>query len=308
MRKARKKILWIRFRVVDLPGFPDSHFRNLSGMICWIAWLVVAASAHAQGRAVPETPVGVAGRFEQVVIPGPELEVVPHEDRKLPIRLRIVAVYPHGSAFRYDLEYQGLQPGAFDLKDYLRRKDGTALSDAPALPVKVVTTLPPGQVEPNAPSLGPSPVAGGYLILQIVAGAVWCLGLLAIIYYGFLRRKTAALAAQTVKPKTLAERLRPLVDGAIAGKLSQPELARLERTLIAYWRRRLHLEEADSAHAIAALRAHAEAGPLLEQLDAWLHVPVAAGSGTMPQQKVDPARLLAPYQHLPPDALEGVSA
>jgi hypothetical protein len=127
------------------------------------------------------------------------------------------------------------------------------------------------------------------------------------MYYGFVRRKPAALAAQTVKPKSLAERLQPLVDGAIAGKLSQPELARLERTLIAYWRRRLHLEEAEPDQAIAALRAHAEAGPLLEQLDAWLHVPVAAGSETMPQQKVDPTRLLAPYQHLPPDALEGVS-
>src|SRR5216683_7536194 len=105
MRKARKEILGIRFPVFDLSGFRDSHFRSLPGMICWIAWLVVAVTAHAQGRAIPETPVGVAGRVEQVVIPGPELEVVPHEDRKLPIRLRIVAVYPQGSAFRYDLEY-----------------------------------------------------------------------------------------------------------------------------------------------------------------------------------------------------------
>src|ERR1700682_441468 len=91
------------------------------GMTYFAAWLLVAASAHAQ--VIPETPVGIAGRVEQVVIPGPELEVVPHEDRKLPIRLRIVAVFPHGSAFRYDLEYQGLQTGTFDLKDYLRRKD-----------------------------------------------------------------------------------------------------------------------------------------------------------------------------------------
>src|SRR5690242_7913189 len=92
-------------------------------LIGFFAWLIVPAHAH--GDAVPETRVGIAGRLDQVVIPGSELEVVPHEDRKLPIRLRIVAVYPHGSAFRYDLEYQGLEPGSFNLKDYLRRKDAS---------------------------------------------------------------------------------------------------------------------------------------------------------------------------------------
>ena len=271
------------------------------GLACWTASLFVAASAHAQGGIIPETPVGIAGRVEQIVIAGPEVEVVPHEDRKLPIRLRIIAVYPHGSAFRYDLEYQGLQPGTFDLKDYLRRKDGSALSRAPAVPVKVVGTLPPGHVEPNAPTLGDSPVAGGYRLMQIAVGAVWYVGLMAILYYGFFRRKPAPASEEAAKPKSLAERLRPLVDGAIAGRLSQPELARLERTLIAYWRRRLQLEKAEPDQAIAALRAHAEAGPLLEQLDAWLHRPGTSAS-------VDPARLLAPYQHLPPDALEGATA
>jgi hypothetical protein len=92
-----------------------------------------------------------------------------------------------------------------------------------------------------------------------------------------------------------------LVEGALAGQLSQPQLARLERTLLAFWRRRLGLEKADPAEAITTLRAHPEAGPLLEQLEVWLHRP---GS----RDRVDPARLLAPYQHLPPDALEGGAA
>src|SRR5215471_10745330 len=62
---------------------------------------LIAASVRAQGGAVPETPVGVAGHRNQVVITGPEIEVVPLEDRKSPVRLRIVAVFPHGNAFRY---------------------------------------------------------------------------------------------------------------------------------------------------------------------------------------------------------------
>src|SRR5262245_40165974 len=141
-------------------------------------WLFMVASAHAQNGVVPETPVGVAGQRYRVVIAGSEVEVVPLEDRKSPVRLRIVDVYPHGAAFRYDLEYQGLQPGTFDLKDYLRRKDGSAMTEAPALPVKVIGILPPGQVEPNALQLGNSPVAGGYFILQIIVGSIGCLGLL----------------------------------------------------------------------------------------------------------------------------------
>jgi hypothetical protein len=87
------------------------------------------------------------------------------------------------------------------------------------------------------------------------------------------------------------------VDGAVAGKLSQPQLASLERTLLAFWRKRLRLEHTDPAEAIATLRSHAEAGPLLEQLEAWLHRP-----GT--DRDVDAARLLKPYRDLPADALE----
>src|SRR5262249_17216196 len=89
------------------------------------------------------------------------------------------------------------------------------------------------------------------------------------------------------------------VDGAIAGKLSRAELASLERALLAFWRRCLDLEHADPPLAMEMLRAHAEAGPLLEQLEIWLHRPDSAG-------KVDPVALLKPYQHIPAEALENV--
>src|SRR5262249_44397110 len=97
-------------------------------------------------------------------------------------------------------------------------------------------------------------------------------------------------------PLSLADRLRPLVEGAIAGKLSQPELASLERTLIAFWRHRLNLDQADPAESIQSLRQHAEAGPLLEQLETWLHRPG-------PHDYVDPVRLLEPYKNMPAEEL-----
>src|SRR5262245_44239641 len=131
-KKARKKITDFLFRVFVLSCFRDSHFEIRGGLICFALCLIFAAWAQAQDK--NPSPVGVGSRVEQVIIPGTEVEVVPHEDRKLPIRLRIVAIYPHGTAFRYDLEYQGLEPGKFDLRDYLRRKDGSPLAEPPALP------------------------------------------------------------------------------------------------------------------------------------------------------------------------------
>jgi hypothetical protein len=241
------------------------------------------------------------GRIEQLVLPGTELEAVPNDDRRVPVVLRVARVFPHGSAFRYDLEYQGLEPGTFDLKAYLRRKDGSSTADLPSMPIVVRALLPPGQVTPNPLVIHEAPSLGGYRTLRIAAAVAWGLGLAAIIYYGFLRRKKLVAGPGVAQPLSLADRLRPLVEGALAGQLSQPQLARLERTLLAFWRRRLGLEKADPAEAITALRSHPEAGPLLEQLEVWLHRPGSRDS-------VDPARLLAPYQHLPPDALEGGAA
>jgi hypothetical protein len=233
-------------------------------------------------------------RIEQVVLPGPELEARRPEGSREPVVLRVVNAYPHGTAFRYDLEYYGLEPGTFNLADYLVRQDGTPASGLPELRVEVRPLLPPGQVEPHALEPVRPPWLGGYRAWMIVAGVVWVLGLGAILFAGRRRKKGAGAAG---RPLTLAERLRPMVEGAVAGRLSPAELADLERTLLAYWRRRLGLERRKPAEALAELRRHPEAGPLLEQLETWLHRPNAAG-------RVDVAALLKPYQDLPAEALD----
>lgn len=258
--------------------------------------LIMTGKAPAQPS--PETSVGMTGRIERLVLPGSELEAAPNEDRQAPVVVRIVRTYPHGSAFRYDLVYHGLEPGAFDLKKLLRRKDGGSTEDLPSIPIKVTPLLPPGQVQPHALEFSKSPFLGGYLALQIAAGIGWVLGLVGIVYHGFLRSRMRSRRAADAKPPTLADRLRPLIDGAMSGKLDRTQLADLERTLIAFWRLRLNLELAEPALAIDSLRKHEEAGPLLEQLEIWLHRPASASI-------VDPVQLLRPYRDLPADALEG---
>ncbi len=95
---------------------------------------------------------------------------------------------------------------------------------------------------------------------------------------------------------SLADRLRPLVTEAMAGRLAPAKLAELERALVSYWRRRLNLESLTPVEAIARLKAHPEASPLVTQLENWLHRPAG-------DRNVDVALLLEPYRNIAPDAL-----
>jgi hypothetical protein len=267
-----------------------------AGVLALVVALWLAGPAASAQAPLAETSVGMTGRLEAVVIPGPEVEAKPLADRKSPVVVRVVRVFPHGTAFRYDLEYFGLDPGTHDLRDHLRRKDGSPAGDLPPLPVKVNPVRPPGQVEPNPLTVDPGPRLGGYRTLAVAAGVVWVVGLLALVAsFFFPRRKRRPVASE--RPVTLADRLRPLVEGAVAGKLSQGELAGLERALLAYWRMRLGLEHAEPGAAMDVLRADPRAGPLLAQLEAWLHRPG-------PPAPVDVPALLAPYRDLPPEAID----
>jgi hypothetical protein len=256
------------------------YLRNL-----WILIPLVLGGGPARAEDQRETTVGMPARIDQLVLPGTELEVKPNEDRRSPMVLRIVSAYPHGTAFRYDLAYYGLDAGTFDLKDYLRRKDASSAADLPALKVTIRATLPPGQILPNPLETRSGPALGGYRLALWLGGGLWCAGLLAILFVG--RRRKAATAALS-RPLTVAERLRPLVEQAMAGTLSAPARAELERTLLAFWRQRLGLADAKPAEAFALLREHAEAGPLVRQLEIWLHRP---GTGAA----IDVSALLRPY-------------
>ena len=124
-----------------------------SSLWCGLLLLsVIPIFGLAQNTDAPQTrdssTVGMPGKIDQLVLPGSELEVKPLEDRRTPLVLRITEVYPHGSAFRYSLVYYGLEPGQYDLRNYLTRKDGTALGDVPPIPVKVAPCSPRARSSP----------------------------------------------------------------------------------------------------------------------------------------------------------------
>jgi hypothetical protein len=258
------------------------------------SFVIVVAGFWLGGRALAEdqrsSTVGMPARIDELVLPGPELEARPVDDHKLPVVLRVVRVDPHGTAFRYSLVYYGLEPGEFELRDYLRRKDGGSTAELPPLRVTIRPVLAPGQVLPNAPQSRALPFLGGYRVALWVGAILWLLGLAVILFAGRGRRRRSGLGG--AKPITLADRLRPLVEGAMAGTLTSGQRAELERMLLAYWRRRLGLETMSLPETFAVLRAHADAGPLLEHLEEWLHRP-------SPETSVDVTALLQPYRSVP---------
>ncbi len=257
--------------------------------------MLVLFAGQATAEDKRATTVGMPARIDQLVLPGPELEAKPLDDARTPVVLRIAAVYPHGTAFRYDLVYYGLDPGTYDLKDYLQRKDGSPTKDLPSIRVEVQAILPPGQVVPNPLEAKGTPFLGGYRLALWIGGVLWVLGLLAILLVG--RRKKADAGTLRAAPATFADRLRPLVERAMNGQLSTTQRAELERTLLAFWRRQLRLQHTKPAEAMTLLRTHPEAGPLLVQLEAWLHRPA-------PVEQVDVSALLRPYQNAPAEGAD----
>ncbi|MGK0187114.1 MAG: hypothetical protein ACI9R3_002900 [Verrucomicrobiales bacterium] len=233
--------------------------------------------------------VGMAGRIEQLVLPGSELIAKPLDDDSSPIVLRVEAVFPHGTSNRYDLEFYGLEPGKFDLRDYLLRKNGSDTSDLPAIPVEIRGILGPGQIQPNTLTQSELPGLGGYRSLLGTGGILWIIGLLALLFLG--KKKRLEDGESGAKNPSLADRLRPIVEHAQTGKLSINEQAELERLLIGYWRGRLNLEGQSMTAAIKTLRQHDEAGALLSALEQWLHSP-DHGAG------LDVAQLLSPYENV----------
>lgn len=268
------------------------HLHRGARLAVAAACFALCLSASLASAETRQSNVGMPVRIDGLVIDGPELEAVPWTDRKTPVAVQIVNVYPHGTAFRYDIEYYGLEPGEYDLRNYLKRKDGSSIENVAAIPVTVISTLPAGQIVPRDLQTERTPGIGGYRALAIALGVMWVVGLVLLLWK---RRKPVVDTAPKAKAETLADRLQPIVEAAVQGKLEPAQRAELERLLLSYWRHRLDLDDVPAPQAIARLRQHPEAGELLRQLESWLHRPD-------PPEQVNVAALLAPYRNLPAEA------
>jgi len=237
------------------------------------------------------TPVGIS-RVIDAIIPGGEIEPIPQEDRKSPVMLRMERVDPTETGFHYRIACIGLEPGTHDLRKYLRWKDrsNTApLPDRPEWKFVVRSVLPPGMNPPAELKEGKSPILGGYRYWIAAGVLLWSLGLLAILLWP---SKKPLLFGRASAGPTLVERLRPLVEKALRGQMSNADQAELERMLIGFWRKKLNWDNLDPAASLKQLKAHPEAGALLATLEDWLHRPPAT------RTEPDIEALLRPYKDL----------
>jgi hypothetical protein len=276
---------------------------RLGLILVWVLGTIDQAPVSADDPSkTAEANVGVAGRIEGLRLPGSELQVAPLSDRRLPIMLRIVETYRHGDAFRYDLEYIGLEQGEFDLKNYLSRKDGTETDSLPSIPVKINSLLPPGHLIPHELESN-LPKIGRYQFWMILATIGWLLGLLGLIAW---RRHATIAEKEATRPKTFAELLAPRLAAANSGEMSTGQLAELERFVVEFWRRRLSLSNVPVNQAISQLRRHEVAGPLLVQLEQWIHAPSGPEPASQTRNKDQLAALLEPYRQFPAELEEKV--
>ena len=268
-----------------------------------MVFCAVLLSLSVQGLAQlkSDTPlwptVGKTTELVDVILPGPKLVGKPIDDRE-PVVVRVTDAIAHGDGFRYRLEYQGMEPGNFDLTQWLVRKDGQPSTDLPSIPVQIRSLLPPGQIKPNELQVGWLPRMGGYKVLVIALAVLWTLGLLGLIFLG-RKRKPDELAEET--PTTLAAMLKQRIQTACDNTAGSKELAELERMLVAFWQKKLNLESESPHQAIVKVRQHPDSGGLMRKLETWIHQPKTNGAD---DQDVDWETLLAPYRDLPADTLE----
>jgi hypothetical protein len=255
--------------------------RTLLVAIC----LVLAADF----AAADDKSVGTEGIY-YLRATGPEIEVKPFEPGA-PLLLRIADVARENDMSIYEIRYIGYYPGNYDLRDHLRYLDGTELTSSPAAPVSIISVLPQdhnGELGTIAHS--PLPFAWPYRILLAFGAVLWLTPLLLWIKRRLTRRP--ALVSEGHGPHlSLADQLRPLVEAALAGRSSPRDQAALERLLLSYWRTRLKLNSCEHQQALASMRSHPEAGKLLRQVDAWLHLPPG-------RREIDVPSLLAPYRNV----------
>jgi hypothetical protein len=219
------------------------------------------------------------------------LRAKPDQPVSAPILVRVSEVErPGGIAHR--VEFIGSVAGDYDLRSYLELGDGSPANGIAPIPVRVVSQLPQNHGSDLYSVPGPPfRLESHYRTIFIALAAAW----IAVPIIVFVRRRMRRVPPPVFVPEppapTIADLLRPLIEAAMSSGLSIKEQGRLELLLLHYWRDRLGLENASPSQAIAAMRAHPEAGSLLRAVEVWLH---ARGSGAA-RPAEDIGALLAPY-------------
>jgi hypothetical protein len=228
-------------------------------------------AARVEGDAVTEQNVGLTARIEQVVWSGSELTTKVVDANTTAIVLRIDAVYPHGDGFRYDVTWTGMEPGQFNLADYVSRIDGSSTDDLAPLSVTVKSVLPPDRIKPNPPNQQQRVSVGGYSTLVMAAAVCWLTAMIVVL---LLRRqqRPEVVEQQHNTPLSRLQQIEHLLNEALeTSEFNATSKARLEGLIVGFWSDLKGLRELAPQEALAQLSTDPETAPLLQQLERWLY-------------------------------------
>ncbi len=268
---------------------------RVSFLKSFICLLVLTASVCGLAQEPQqEYAVGFPGNLEEIQLPGTLLKAKNIESRAQPFVVRVLNSFATNDGFRYEFEFYGLEPGEHNLTDYLERKDGSEVGELPTLMITVVTSLPPGQIEPNQLQHQSSFFRNYYLPILVAGAGVWFAGLWMILFWGRGRYRKLDPNRHRV---TVAQRIRPLIEKAVEGELSPSERGELERTMVSFWQKKLRLDNMAPSELMKRLKSDSASKELFEKLENWLHRPD-------PPENVNVAELMKPYQTMKMDEIE----
>ncbi|MGB0991430.1 MAG: hypothetical protein ACPG32_03065 [Akkermansiaceae bacterium] len=250
--------------------------------------LVILPLAGPAAEPLATASLGQPFELNDIYIKGGKVEAIPRKDRESSLVVRVLEVKSAEGGFRYDLEVYGLDPGEYMLRDFLRFK--STQKEVVELDAEVeIVSMHPLDVLPKPETIPhvPPEKMGGYKTLLIAACVVWFVILLLIFFY----RKPKPDEVEEKLPPTLHEKLTGLITAASQGDLGDRDRAQLERLIIGHWKQKLpELAEASPDKALAKLRVHDEASPLILKIEQWLHAPNPSVSQQEIQQLLEPYR------------------
>ncbi len=242
--------------------------KKMNWIYALAACLIVHLSFDAPLSANEQTAiVGMPHVINDVVVAGSLLEAVPTDNDVSPVVVRIVNAIPEKDSFRYTIEYHGLEPGSFDLKDYLQRADRSSSEEIPSLPISVKSTLPADSISVASEDHRQLSWFHHYQMGMVLGGILWVVGLYKILTLG---RKPTVEAIEEVYSASPLDVLSQIAHSGQAAELSHAERAEIERLIFFIWRQIRHVDEPAST-AIVRLKGDSEAGPMIAKLERWLH-------------------------------------
>ena len=271
--------------------------RLLTGLLLTAFVFVLPGHVALQAQdPLSQSSVGIEGHFH-FKWSGEALEVAPIPEDS-PVLVRIAAVTmdtQNNNQANYDIRWLALLPGDHDLSVFFRHGENRP-ADLPAMMVNADSLLGSDH-EGNLANLPGtlSPVIDfPAWVLWAVAGFWLVLPLIILIVLRWMRPPPPPPVVEVVL--TIADKLRPYVDQALAGDLNSEGKAALERLLLAFWRDDLNLGSFRHAEALQAMRRHEVAGELIVAIEHWLHSGKETNADTEEVEK-----LLQPYKSMAAD-------